>query len=408
MYSNNPGQYIDPSSEAGATLEISAALYNGDIKLMDLDCYPYYDQVTISVPGLSNDDVYTIRLTISYLGLSHVTERTYKVVSPRQEFTSEIEVLPDGTDGNAGTSATYVLFGDYPQSVVPSTSTLYVDESVKNDAGYCLGDDGCWYVKVYEDKYSSTHLNYSDGSAPRTYGGYENWRYFKVEPLKWRVISKNFDHDLDAETEGKWFLISEHTLKPSSFWYSDQSGPKVDGVTQNSSKYKYSNLRAWLNGLKYYNISGSEIDGYYNKGFLQEAFTEDAQNLILTTKVDNSRSSGQDAAETFTPPAEGYFSENTDDKIFILSQREATSPEYGFQGRNIEDDARSFTATDYAIASGMYVGDDGVGSWWLRSPASDSPRTSVLQGSLYKNVSATAPSHCEFYGVLPALCINPQ
>ncbi len=410
LYSNNPGQYIDPSSEAGATLELSAALYNGDIKLMDLECYPYYDKVTIIVPGLPNDDVYTIRLTISYLGLSHVTERTYKVVSPRQEFTSAIEVLPAGTDGSAGTSATYVLFGDYPQSVVPSTSTLYVDESVKNDAGYCLGDDGCWYVKVYEDKYSSTSVTYSDGSAPRTYGGYENWRYFKVEPLKWRVISKNFDHDLDAETEGKWFLISEHTLKPSSFWYSDQNGPLVDNSRKNSSMYKYSNLRAWLNGLKYYSDRGSEVDGYYNKGFLQEAFTEAAQNLILTTKVDNSRSSGQDAAETFTPPAEGYFSENTDDKIFILSQREATSPEYGFQGRNIEDDARTFTATDYAIASGMYVGDDGVGSWWLRSPASasDSPRTSVLQGSLYKKTSASAASHCKFYGVLPALCIDPQ
>jgi hypothetical protein len=58
----------------------------------------------------------------------------------------------------------------------------------------------------------------------------------------------------------------------------------------------------------------------------------------------------------------------------------------------------------------MYVGDDGVGSWWLRSPASasDSPRTSVLQGSLYKNTSSLSASHCKFYGVLPALCIDPQ
>ena len=268
LYEDIYSQYIDPSSEAGARMQVSAALYNGDIKVMDLGIERWYRELELRIPGLPNDDVYTIKIYITYLGLSHGTELTYKVVTPRQEFTSEIDVLPAGTDGTAGTDATYVLFGDYPQTVVPQDSTLIVDKNVKNEAGYCLGDDGYWYAYERENRQMYNYMNYSDGTVPNQ-SDRSKFRFFKVEPVKWRVLTTDYDHDLDGATAGKWLLLAESCLSSCKF---------------NALQDSYS----------YGNYPNSNIESYLNTTLMNKIFTFEAQELILTTTVNNSKDTWRD------------------------------------------------------------------------------------------------------------------
>ncbi len=61
-------------------------------------------------------------------------------------------------------------------------------------------------------------------------------------------------------------------------------------------------------------------------------------------------------------------SEDTTDKIFLLSKKEATTLAYGFDGYNAADNAKQREVTDYAKANYAYV-NSGKGSWWLRSPS---------------------------------------
>lgn len=383
LYEDSYSQYIDPSSEAGARMQVSAALYNGDIKVMDLGIERWYRELELRIPGLPNDDVYTIKIYITYLGLSHGTELTYKVVTPRQEFTSEIEVLPAGTDGTAGTDATYVLFGDYPQTVVPQDSTLIVDKNVKNEAGYCLGDDGYWYAYERENRQRYNYMNYSDGTVPNQSDA-SKFRFFKVEPVKWRVLTTDYDHDLDGATAGKWLLLAEKCL----------------------GAYKYNALQG---SYSHGNYPDSDIEAYLNGSFMNKLFTSDAQQLILTTTVNNSKDNWRDEENTRSTTSynNSKYNTNTSDKLFILSLLEATTSAYGFGGYSSYDDTRKRGPTDYSIATNLsVVSAESAAQWWTRSPSNDdNPYTISAYGAV--SLSGNAPHNTDL-GIVPALCIDPQ
>ena len=91
-------------------------------------------------------------------------------------------------------------------------------------------------------------------------------------------------------------------------------------------------LRAWL-----------------NSDFIDEAFTAEEQDLILTTEVINSRLGKY-----------GDDGNDTKDRVYILNMDESS--------RYFEDaDDRKTTATQYAIDKGARVDKKNVCSWWLRS-----------------------------------------
>ncbi len=386
LYEDSYTQYMDPSSEAGALMEVSAALYNGDIKIEDLEIERWYNSLDLRIPGLPNDDVYTIRIYITYLGLSHGTELTYKVVTPRQKFTSEIDVLPAGTDGTAGTDATYVLFGDYPQTVVPQDSNLIVDKSVKYEAGYCLGDDGYWYAYEHENRQTNNYINYSDNSEPKK-SDQSSFRFFKVEPVKWRVLTTDYDHDLDGATAGKWLLLAETCLSSCKF---------------NALQDSYS----------YGNYPNSNIESYLNTTLMNKIFTFEAQELILTTTVNNSKDTWRDEenAHSTTSFNTSKYTTNTSDKLFVLSLLEATTSAYGFGGYSTADDTRKRAPTDYAIATNLSVDPaQRAAAWWTRSPSNTATSANpyLISASGAVSTSDNAP-HNSYIGVVPALCINPQ
>ena len=228
---------------------------------------------------------------------------------------------------NTGSEWTYVAFGEWPQTI--KAEGVDVDETKSKTMGMftCyLGSDGNYYVEQKENAYGSgTEYQYSNGKQAGQGGTSTKW--FKVEPIVWRVLNK------DYASTNKALLLAESILTGGIKWANSRNN------------YMQSYIRQWLNGN-----SGTRETSDYNgdAGFLQTAFTESAQKLIADTSVDNS-------------------ADSTTDKIFLLSHQEATNSEYGFAAHN----TRIRVTTDYAKATGAYQGDPSAGYggwWWLRSP----------------------------------------
>lgn len=268
----------------------------------------------------------------------------YYGITPKQ-FTSEVIYLPVGTDGSAGTKAQYVLFGDYPQKRVNEDIKIY--EDIREEHGRCTyyyGSDGYWYKKDLAG-------------------------VFRVEPIKWRILTYNYNNT------GNALLLSENILG-TSVYYDYNVTRKFMDQTVYANNYKESAIRAHLNGLYYYvSMSGHvmyplipELGTVIGNGFLQTAFTIDAQNRIATTSLGS----------------------GMNDKIFLLSEKEVTKYEYGFSSYN------SGSENNARIKNG---------NWWLRSPYSDGNNTSkaycVGEDGALKDSIITA-----YNGIVPAITIS--
>ncbi len=159
------------------------------------------------------------------------------------------------------------------------------------------------------------------------FGSYPQGRNGEVKPIKWRILS---------QTDDELFLLSEYILDAKRF----------DNKRNN---YANSEIRKWLN------------NEFYNK-----AFNEEEKSMILTTEVDNSARSTNpnNDAKYFNDGINEYACNNTQDKIFLLSQQEVTNSAYGFdEDTEAEDSVRQKQGTEYAKNAHNCFSD-----WWLRSP----------------------------------------
>ena len=259
----------------------------------------------------------------------------------------------------------YVEFGDWPQTILKGD--VKVDETKSKEVGmftYYLGSDENYYVK-HSDK------------------------YYKVEPIVWRVLTEDYK-DPYGNSTGNALLLAESILTGGVPYYvsrdtreitkEKETGTETEKVTVYANNWQYSTVRAWLNGR--YESDDPQAKEYAGKGFLQTAFTESAQKLIELTSVDNSAASTNPASDPnlWSGGNNPYASDTpTKDKIFLLSGQEATNSDYGFDeyDRWVGDDYGTTTSTrirdttDYAEATGAYPGDSSAGYggwWWLRSP----------------------------------------
>jgi hypothetical protein len=214
-------------------------------------------------------------------------------------------------------SGTYIDFGFYPQRIKAESVTV---STLTDEQGYYTGSDGEKYAKVEVNAYSS--YKFSNGNSITKGTTY----YFKVEPIKWRILS---------EENGKALILCQSIIANRCF-------------DDNSNNYKDSEIRAWL-----------------NNEFFSTAFSIDQQALINTIEVDNSANSTGYSSNS-------YACENTYDKVFLLSYKEVTNASYGYYSNY--DTARQKKTTDYSKATGAYTNTsnyNGNGWWWLRSPSSD-------------------------------------
>ena len=308
-------------------------------------------------------------------------------------FPTEVEVLTDyESPNNTGSKWTYVAFGEWPQTeavdfnptTTPKSHGIFVDN---------------YYVEG-NDKYVE-----KDG------------KYYKVEPIVWRVLTDNYI-DADGIT-GNALLLAEKILTGGiPYYHFDRKGGSVprniEDKTIHPNNYEHSQIRAWLNGLSYQSKESggamqSSKDEYKNAGFLQTAFTESARELIADTSVDNSAASTNPASndKEWNSGTNPYASDiRTTDKVFLLSEKEATTESYGFAiySDSGKGNTRIRVITDYAKATGAYQYST-EGWWWLRSPFyyyEDDAR--VIND--YGYASDRNKVHYSNGGVVPALSIS--
>ena len=302
-------------------------------------------------------------------------------------FHDYVTMLPAGTNGSAGTSGTYALFGDFPQTI--KASGVNIDETKTFTMGgqtYYKGSDGNWYVKSLENAYDSSY-KYSDDETDVAQSSANSYKYFKVEPIKWRVVTENYN------STGKKLLVAENIMTANI--QSLLTTRTIGSDTINANNYKYSAYRAYLNGS--YESGDTQTKTYDGTGFLQSAFTTAARNQIADTTVVNNLASTGDSTN---PNVCG----DTTDKIFLLSYSEA----FGLVGsiNSTDNSLRIRQPTDYALANHA-LQNSGKGSWWLRSPGYDfTDRVHSVNGSGSSGSTENLVLGHTQVGVVPALCLN--
>ena len=322
------------------------------------------------------------------------------------QFHSTVTYLAAGTNGSAGTGATYCIFGDWPQTIKKGSVTVDETKSVTmGSMTYYLGSDGNYYAKCTENA-CDTGYTYSDGTTVAQASA-NSTKYFRVEPIKWRVLNPG--------ASGNKILVAESILT-ANIPYNDYTFNRtLNETTIYANNYKYSSIRAYLNGTKNQFVTdggtaGFDVD-WTGKGFLQTAFTSSAQSLIATITVDNSAASTNPAsnASQWNSGTNNHACENTSDKIFLLSEKEATTNDYGFTEyyQYEEENSRIKVTTDYAKANYAYQdATAGYGGWWwLRSPGYGD---SYHARSIRYNGDADDLNYVDnkIGGVVPALCLK--
>ena len=312
----------------------------------------------------------------------------------------------------------YVEFGDWPQTILKGDVEVY--ETKSKEMGmftYYLGSDGNHYVKAEEKAYEAGY-KYSDNSDVNQKDGSSSpsTRWFKVEPIKWRVLTEDYK-DPEGKSTSNALLLAEKILTGGIPYYVDLNTRTITGAgtmegepdTVYPNNWQYSTIRAWLNGLDVVKSDDAQENDttYTDKGFLQTAFTESAQDMIAVTTVDNSVTSTFGTGEN--TQENPYACDKTKDKIFLLSQQEATTLNSGFGAYTLIDSARVRVTTDYAKATGAYqISTEGYGGrWWLRSPDYG---IELIARDIFSSGHAVNfnPVNDSNGGVVPALSISLQ
>ncbi len=224
-------------------------------------------------------------------------------------------------NGTDTTDWSYVYFGSYPQTEVTGDA---LTEAITGASYDSSGD--AWVGSTKYRRISKSDTNY-DG-----YFGASEYRYFKWERIKWRVLENN---------GSTLFVVADKGLDCK-----DYHDPGSSITWENCT------LRSWLN---------SEFYG--------TAFSSSEQGAIVRQNVVN-----EDNPEWGT---EG--GNDTSDNVFLLSIGEVTNPAYGFcedysTGYSTNSASRWMQTSDYAHARGAYTySDNNTGGnancwWWLRSP----------------------------------------
>lgn len=307
------------------------------------------------------------------------------------------EKLSDGT----------INFGAYPQTKVtdsaittaltlaagalPTASNSQNWTSYKYYIENSNEMDFMWYQDVaYEDiKYRGVYFNSYRPVWRRESGDIENSNqdnnsymidtvyWFEWEVLNWTVLE---------EKDGAIFLLCNNTID-SQEYAASISAREIDGVTVYANNYAESNIRKWL-----------------NENFYETAFTTLQQEFILMTEVDNSVESTMPSTTIWNSGVNKYACENTNDKVFLLSEQDVTNANYGFSTdpfNNEERNNRIRKTSDYAQSQGISVG------WVLRSPyfdRSDGARAIDEYAFSYGAVHVDATS----LGIVPALRIKTK
>lgn len=298
-----------------------------------------------------------------------------------------------------------IEFGTWPQTIKADSVNVYEDTAEQKVVGmftYYKGSDDEWYCKALENaRYDMEHYKYSDGTqAAEIFAG--SYKWFKVEPIKWRVLTDNY--------RGNKLLFCESGIY-SGVCYYDQYNVNRDigGNIVHPSNYMHSRIRAWLNGLEF-QLGDTTNSDHKNKGFLQTAFTDEEIKKIANTTIDNSATSTNPEKHPILwgNGKNPFVCIDTTDKIFFLSEKEVTTSEYGFKDYDETDFMRIRKLTDFAVVNGADLNSDDSGAPFLLR----SPYYNRNESVLYVGGGAASHGYCSRVDymhecIVPALCIAP-
>ena len=255
------------------------------------------------------------------------------------------------SDGTDTTDWSYVYFGSYPQTEVTESALTEEITGVSYDSN---GD--AWVNGVKYRRISKDDTNYSG------YFGSSDYRYFKWERIKWRVLKNN---------GSTLFVMADKGLDCKDY------NEEFTAIT-----WENCTLRNWL-----------------NNEFYVTAFSGGEQGAIVEQTVVNEDN-----------PKYGTEGGNdTRDKVFLLSIGEAENPEYGFcEEYSTYSVSRRIKASGYAHARGAWINSGNYAGncyWWLRSPGGDTNDAADVYygGSVGRNGGDVDTSD---HAVAPALHIN--
>lgn len=298
-----------------------------------------------------------------------------------------------------------LLFGTYPQTLVtdktliiklnelagqiPTSTNLYkwtdynyyIDDNVTSYMYYQdidYDNNGSYdYRGVYFNQYRpySYSLSSRESSSRQDDNGYttNTIYWFRYEPVEWNILK---------EENGKIFIISNLILDSQAY-------QEIHGYSSTSTSTFYHNGNwGYSNDYKL-----SDIRKFLNETFYNTAFDELQRDLIETTIVDNS-------VESTQLKDNERACENTEDKLFLLSCKEANT-------YFTSDITRYAQGTAYAKCQGLIVTKDesylGNSLWLLRSPE---PYDFIIVVVQYAGDLDIDDDRYNFYGVRPACWIN--
>ena len=321
--------------------------------------------------------------TLTPLDLPNVGDTVGLGLYPQSDVTAELgeslssvyaQVLPSADNANGWTS-----YGYYANEDNGVDFAWYIDVDTDNDG---VKD----YRGVYFDAYRPIYTNVAatENNSYQSRNGYDTGTvyWFKYEPIKWTVLT------VDG---GKATLFAQFAIDCRDIYFLRTD--RQDGIHANN--YAESAVRAWLNG-----------------SFLNTAFNELERSYLGTVAVDNSaRSANPDENATYYFDGANQFAcENTNDKVFLLSAREATMAENRFNtAAGTKDIARQKMPTDYAKCQGIDVpvvsnSTNYNACWWLRSPfAMQSYNTMYVDQNGILNAMPGDFVNRTNYGIVPAI-----
>lgn len=186
------------------------------------------------------------------------------------------------------------------------------------------------------------------------FGNYLQDKDGTEKPIEWIVMKKEGNQVL---------LLSKYVLDAKPY------NEELEEVT-----WETSDIRQWL-----------------NNEFYTTAFNKAEKAKIQTSLIKN-----EDNSEY------GTSGENdTEDKVFLLSKKEAKT----LFSNNEEKIAK---ATEYAEKSGVYVNEEKVAGWWLRSPGDNSDSAAVVYSYGWGYRYGYDVYYSYGGGVRPALHLNLQ
>ncbi len=315
-------------------------------------------------------------------------------------------VLANTVNANSSTrfdTGDKFYYGSYPQSKVTDNNLISALNSINEQwtsYNYFTEGNASDFMKYKDVTYNGNkyrgvlftkyrpNITYAVADAQNSFqddnGYYTDIVYwFKYEPIEWTVLYPSTglvlsSIILDSQAYRNNFYCPKNNFED---FYTDST------MQYYANNYEFSDIRKWL-----------------SNNFINTAFTSEEQEKINIT--DNFNYSWKSSDPLYSK----YNANNTQDKVYLLTNGNTSDTRYGFTGGGASAADRQFISTDYAKAQGLGVykanQDIPTYSFWGARTAgtSCSAATGVdYTGAAYYRSYSVFDTH---FGVVPAMCMD--